>query len=548
MAGQTPSACEGHASTARSGSEPSAGPGWSGAWALAAAGVFVLAAVLRLWMLGDRPPHHDEGVNGLLVERVMHLGYYPYDPSNYHGPLHYYLLTLSRLVLGHGILALRLPLALLGIALCAMPLLLTRRLGRPAALVASLLLATSPTLVYYARDAIHETLFVLLALGVLVALERWLEDGRPRALAAAVVLVGLMVATKETAPLLAGPIAAVLLGEHLLAWRQGRPTALGAPLLRRSLPWLAVGLLAAAAVHVLLFTGAFRAPGGTWDTLRRSLESYFRWAGTSSKDHLNGPLFYLRILGRHELPLVLLALLGAVRGWRVRLVRDFALAAALVFLEHQLIPYKTPWLSVGWVALLAVPAGHGAAGLARSGLGLPLAAFAPRLVPLAAGVLVSLGLAGRLSFRHAEDPDELLPYAQTSREYLEWTGVIHAAMERYGPGALQVRLLTPVTLWPIPWTLSPYPRVEYGIPGTVVDADVVAIQVSGQEGLEQRLRDIYYRKRFVMRPGTEDVVVYFRARRFKDVLEALHPGLPGYERTRAAQEQEHPLATRREDE
>ena len=51
-----------------------------------------LAAGLRLYWLAGRPPHFDEGVNGWFTDQMQKIGYYKYDPTNYHGPLHFYVL------------------------------------------------------------------------------------------------------------------------------------------------------------------------------------------------------------------------------------------------------------------------------------------------------------------------------------------------------------------------------------------------------------------------------------------------------------------------
>jgi hypothetical protein len=84
--------------------------------------LIALCASLRLVALEHRPPHHDEGVNGWFVEKIQTDGYYAYDPSNYHGPSYFYLLTAARETLGFGLWQLRLPGALVGIALCLLPL------------------------------------------------------------------------------------------------------------------------------------------------------------------------------------------------------------------------------------------------------------------------------------------------------------------------------------------------------------------------------------------------------------------------------------------
>jgi predicted membrane-bound mannosyltransferase len=51
-----------------------------------------LAVFLRFFLLGIKPPHFDEGINGWFVDQMMKNGFYKYDPTNYHGPLHFYVL------------------------------------------------------------------------------------------------------------------------------------------------------------------------------------------------------------------------------------------------------------------------------------------------------------------------------------------------------------------------------------------------------------------------------------------------------------------------
>jgi hypothetical protein len=57
-----------------------------------------LAVFLRFFLLGIKPPHFDEGINGWFVDQMMRNGFYRYDPTNYHGPLHFYVLALREFV------------------------------------------------------------------------------------------------------------------------------------------------------------------------------------------------------------------------------------------------------------------------------------------------------------------------------------------------------------------------------------------------------------------------------------------------------------------
>src|SRR3954467_11070449 len=101
-------------------------PSWrdqAGSWERRLAGVdwrpwliVGLAAFLRFFLLGIKPPHFDEGINGWFVDQAMKNGFYKYDPTNYHGPLHFYALMLSEALFGRNLWALRLPVVLVSIA------------------------------------------------------------------------------------------------------------------------------------------------------------------------------------------------------------------------------------------------------------------------------------------------------------------------------------------------------------------------------------------------------------------------------------------------
>src|SRR5437763_13412643 len=64
-----------------------------------------LAAFLRFFLLGMKPPHFDEGINGWFVDQLVKTGFYRYDPTNYHGPLHFYLLLLWQTLFGPNLIA-----------------------------------------------------------------------------------------------------------------------------------------------------------------------------------------------------------------------------------------------------------------------------------------------------------------------------------------------------------------------------------------------------------------------------------------------------------
>src|ERR1700760_1800912 len=128
------------------------------------AGILVLAFTLRVVALDLKPAHFDEGVNGWFVDLMTRQGFYHYDPTNFHGPFHFYVLFLAQTLFGRSIWVLRMPIVLLSTACVGLVLAYRRYFDERACQVAALAMAVSPGMVFYGRYAIHETwlLFFLL--------------------------------------------------------------------------------------------------------------------------------------------------------------------------------------------------------------------------------------------------------------------------------------------------------------------------------------------------------------------------------------------------
>jgi len=160
-------------------------------WRIGSFAILSVAAFLRLYNLNLVPLHHDEGVNGNFLVRLVRDGFYQYDPANYHGPTLYYFAALiswalklmfgtaARETYGLNTVTIRLVPALFGLATIGLVLLLRRRIGTIGTLAAALLLAISPGAVYLSRYFIHETLFVFFTLGAVVAGLKFYEERRP---------------------------------------------------------------------------------------------------------------------------------------------------------------------------------------------------------------------------------------------------------------------------------------------------------------------------------------------------------------------------------
>src|SRR5450432_157074 len=111
-------------------------------WAIVA-----LGAILRVIFLEMKPPHFDEGINGWFVDQMVKNGFYRYDPTNYHGPLHFYVLFLCQTLFGRHIWALRLPVVLVSIGSIFLTFKFEPLVGRKISRIASVAMALSPAFI-----------------------------------------------------------------------------------------------------------------------------------------------------------------------------------------------------------------------------------------------------------------------------------------------------------------------------------------------------------------------------------------------------------------
>src|SRR6202166_2897380 len=129
-----------------------------------------LAAFLRFFLLGMKPPHFDEGINGWFVDQMVKNGFYKYDPTNYHGPLHFYVLFLAQSLFGRHIWALRLPVVLVSIGSIFLTFKFEPLVGRKISRIAAVAMAVSPAFIFYGRYSIHEVWLLFFSMLFLLGL------------------------------------------------------------------------------------------------------------------------------------------------------------------------------------------------------------------------------------------------------------------------------------------------------------------------------------------------------------------------------------------
>lgn len=480
--------------------------------------------VLLFWHLGDRPLHHDEGVNGWFLEHLLRHGEYRYDPTNYHGPTLYFLeipvvaaawlaggaggaladaMSEATLRAGTALAALLVLAALLGAA---------DLLGAWGATAAALLLGTSCATLFFARDFIHETWLVLFTLLFVVAALRFARSRRYPPAAVAAASFALALATKETFPLSVAALAAAAIGAELAAALGGesRPGGWRSALAALSRPLVGLGRrrclgLAgiAAAIWLVFFSSFFTVPRGPLDALR----AYLPWGREAVHSVHEKPAAYylLTLLGPYEPALLLGACLALGLGilWRDRLALFFGLWWIGTLAIYSVIPYKTPWLAATLLLPAAVAAGRAVELLVEAlGRGRRARWLAAALLGLLAIVwLAALPRALRVVYREWDDPRHPQVYAQTVRGFRTLlTAIDQEASRRQGRGtAIEV---TAASYWPLPFYLRGYSSVAYWgkVEGARLEAPLIVADGEQEGELAPRLKG-YVRSGFDLRPG-----------------------------------------------
>jgi uncharacterized protein (TIGR03663 family) len=493
-------------------------------WFIAVTAILLLAAILRLYNLDLVPFHHDEGVNGNFLVRLVREGYYHYDPANYHGPTLYYFAAVIAWILRPFVglnaslttIGIRLVPALFGLATIGLIFTLRRNLGTIATLSAAFLLAISPGAVYLSRYFIHETLFVFFTLGLVVALLKYFEELNPAYLILAAISAALLFATKETAMISVGVllIALVVTNVYRLLWRaiggttnqkKGRTDdyrtffekAGGST---RLTVWLVAAFAVFIAVYVLFYSSFFtNYPQGVYD----SLKTFQFWTKTGQEAHKHPAATYIWWLLQQESPLLVLGALGAIVAV-LKSTRSLALFSALwafgLIAAYSLIAYKTPWLSLNFIVPLALSSGvaidwfyeelgrwetsrrlrgYAVAALLLVAIG-PLAGMA-RIFDEAAFEMRSDTFKGLvfvpahwktfipgyqtidLNFINYDNDNRyyVYVYAHTRRETLKLLDEIDKVAERTHQGKETGITIVSADYWPLPWYLRDYKRVGY---------------------------------------------------------------------------------------
>jgi len=424
----------------------------------------LLALAVRLPQLGARPMHTDESINAYITGELLAGEEFRYDPRDRHGPALFAVAEPLVKVLGArkfsdlSEMELRLTPVIIGSATVLLFGAGVEMFGFIPCLVAALLFAIAPLPVYYSRYFIHETLFVAVTLGLILAgWHAWAGCQRGWPVLSAV-LAGFcaawLLACKETAALHFFALAVALLGGWFLTPREKFPPV----------KLVAITLGVFVFVAVLLFTWF----GRNWSVFADLLQAIPRFTARAGGEghakpfgyyfHLLDPMLVLFIVAFGGVYAAICSAVNRTRKPHLLLV----IYGLVIFLIYSAIPYKTPWLALNLWLPLALICGFGVQALWEQ-----IQGAGGRWFTCIAGALLLAILGSQtrlLAFDQPANEKNPFAYAHTVDDLLGLAPRLEELARQRNLPQPRVAVVA-ADAWPLPWYLRKFSNVGYWHPG-----------------------------------------------------------------------------------
>jgi uncharacterized protein (TIGR03663 family) len=504
--------------------------------------ILVLSAVLRFFLLGIKPPHFDEGINGWFVDQMVKNGFYQYDPTNYHGPLHFYILFLSQTLFGRNLWALRTPVVLASIGCVWLALRYDRVLPKGVARLAALAMAISPGFIFYGRYSIHEVWLVLFSMMFMLGILGLWRHGTVNYLWLTGIGIAGMVLTKETYIIHIGCAIIALPMAYFSNVFSPMENAEPAAQEWRWLDLIVVSCVAVAAI-VFFYSGTFF----HWSGVKGLYQTYHAWfqTGKNGNGHEKPFYYWLMLIARYEWPVCAgLLLCSLCLLFRSISLRYLAITGVGIFIAYSIVHYKTPWcvISIIWPFLFVF--GAWLIIMPAKRLFLPSVIAAMLLaVSLMSAIILNYFRCSTFTDLHWESEkslisnlknffaDEPYVYVQTYNDIYKLTIPVLDLAHR-NPIAYQMTgHIIRTSPYPLPWILGDFPNVGYyeheNSPSTV-DGDFLLVQEDRIAEVESKLHDSYYTEPLTIRPYQDTSKLYLRGSLFKDYFHGQPPTFIGH--------------------
>jgi uncharacterized protein (TIGR03663 family) len=489
--------------------------------------ILLIGFLFRVWDLDIKPPHFDEGINGHFVASMWKDGFYKYDPTNFHGPLYFYILQIAEVLFGKSIWSYRFVNAFISTGIIGVVGMHKRFIGT-AALWAALFIAVSPAFIFYSRYAIHESLFVLCTALFSYGYFLWCEErSRSAAIAMSVGFFGAF-ATKETFFIFFGTwaIAVGCVSLSMKFWPREEsfaeaPSVLPVKPVESSNQDLVSSMMIGALLTIALFSGFFMNLAGIGDMFRAL--AVWSKTGSGATGHEKPMIYWIELLWRYERPLLWALILSPLAFfYSGRKARLLILVGIGHWLAYTLIPYKTPWLNLNFLWLFAIILGFLIAGPGENVAPNP---WLRRSRAIICGVAFaafchSVYAAWRLNFRDYTLGSEPYVYVQSTMDFKNVMTKMEVHL-KHRPEDLNAKLfILNKDTWPMPWTLMDYPNLNWGTPDGANfkdGADIITIDESTREVAEKKIKGKYFKIPFQIRESYEKGWAYFSYDKYEDV-------------------------------
>lgn len=470
----------------------------------------ILAIVLRLPRLEQRPMHGDEAIHGFKFGQLLKEGIYTYDPNEYHGPMLNYLTLIPAWHKSAGKLTeisertLRIVPVFFGVLLVLLLLLIVDGLGPGAVVYAAILTAVSPAMVFYSRCYIPEMLLVYFTFGAITCGYRYAQSKNIFWSLLTGMFLGLMHATKETCIISFGSMIPALLIVLLIQRKKDTPSNT-VRTIRAS--HLIAGLVTAVAVSALFYSSFFVNPEGILDSVR-AYTIYFSRAGNNIL-HIHPWYYYLKMLiwSKYgdgpiwsEGIIVLLAAVGfivAIKGKtlpaaNLHLLRFIAFYTVIMTILYSAIPYKTPWCMLSFLHGMILLAGVGAATLIKAASNIVLRLIVICL--LIAGTTHLTWQAYLSNYKYYADSRNPYVYAHPTIDVFTMVRRVEEIARVHEDGyKVHIQVICPeFDYWPLPWYLRSFTNVGWWdkIDESVPSASIIIASASLEQELIRKLYEL----------------------------------------------------------